>query len=206
MKMLFTYTITFSCNSLLSSREKSSWKKHLIWHFPATQQVLLPPPSKNKKLATCKYSYGTLHVVVASKFATDDLKLGWLYEFFQERQCTSLAIARSFSFAQLDQQVGGRCGARLFAVLNLFIHNVTTRWISLDFSLWFLMETPRIFRCQTLEKYYLEMKNAYTKNITVDYNNITFRWSKIYLSKMNSNLKGFLKNIRQASLINHWQC
>ena len=143
--MLFTYTIIFSCNSLLSSREKSSWKNTLFDTFPATQQVLLPPPSNNKELATCKYSCGTLHVVVASKFAADDLRSGWLYACFQKRQCTSLAIARSFSFAQLDQQVGGRCGARLSALLNLFIHNVTTRRISLDFSLWFLMETPRIF-------------------------------------------------------------
>ena len=107
MKMLFTYTIIFSCNSLLSSREKSSWKNTLFDTFPATQQVLLPPPSNNKELATCKYSCGTLHVVVASKFAADDLRSGWLYVCFQKRQCTSLAIARSFSFAQPDQQVGG---------------------------------------------------------------------------------------------------
>ena len=34
---------------------------------------------------------------------------------------------RSFSFAQLDQVVGGRCGARLFVELNQFIHDVTTQ-------------------------------------------------------------------------------
>ena len=141
--MLFTKTIKFSCNSLLSSREKSSWKKLYLTPVRATEQVLLPPPSNNKKLATCKHSYGTLHVVVVSKFAAGELNSGWLYESFQERQCTSLATP--FSFTQLDQPVGSCCGARLFTALTQFIQDVTTRRISLDSSFWFLMEIPRIF-------------------------------------------------------------
>ena len=141
--MLFIYNIIYRC---FPQEKRVSEKTPYLTRFSvsATQQVLLPPLSNNKELATCKYSYGTLHVVVASNFAADDLNLGWLYESFQEKQCTSLAI-RSFSFGQLDQVVGGRCGARLFAVLNPFMNDVTTRQISLDFSLWFLMKIPRIF-------------------------------------------------------------
>ena len=48
-----------------------------------TQQVLLPLTSNHIELATCKYSYGTLYVVVASKCSTDDLSSGWLESLFR---------------------------------------------------------------------------------------------------------------------------
>ena len=89
MKMLFVYTIIYSC---FPQGKRVPQKAPYLMSVSATKQVLLLPPSINKELAACKYSYGILHVVVVSKFAADDLNSGWLYESFQERQCTSLAI------------------------------------------------------------------------------------------------------------------
>ena len=80
---------------------------------------------------------------MALKVSAEDLKSGWLYETFQERQCISLA--RSFPFAQLDQVVGGRCGTNLFTESNQFFHDVIKRWIFLDISPWLFMQIPRIF-------------------------------------------------------------
>ena len=87
--MLFVYTIIYSC---FPQGKRVPQKAPYLMSVSATKQVLLLPPSINKELAACKYSYGILHVVVVSKFAADDLNSGWLYESFQERQCTSLAI------------------------------------------------------------------------------------------------------------------
>ena len=138
--MLFIYTIIYRC---FPQGKRVPEKTPYLTPVPATQQVLLSPLSNIKELATFKYGYSTLYVVVASKYAADDLNSGWFYESFQERQC--IFLARSFLFAQLDEAVGGRCGISLFAELNQFIHDVTKQRISLDFSLRFLMEIPRIF-------------------------------------------------------------
>ena len=73
MQMLFIYTIIYRC---FPQGKKVPEKTPYLTPVPATQQVLLPPPSNNQELTTCKYSYGTLHVVVASKFAADDLNSG----------------------------------------------------------------------------------------------------------------------------------
>ena len=73
--MLFIYSIIYRC---FSQEKRVSEKTPYLTRVSvsATQQVLLPPLSNNKEFATCKYSYGTLHVVVASNFAADDLNLG----------------------------------------------------------------------------------------------------------------------------------